>query len=242
VPTPVLDLHGQFADPDNPFVQRAHPTVLDAAKSLPFAPFECSRDAGSNEWKSNALAVSEIFGYVAGLGDMQRDVVYQAIGDADRAVGFGDPAGDSLPGYPTREDVLARIEERERSRHVPNVTARCRPLLEMDLFRPQANEPDLLTQIHSGLVIDLHNLYAETLQLAAGAFVLRKIYKDMFRTNYPESRKIAGVIRVRQGQDLPAQIEQLTVGSAYVQTPEMPLGTVVQMYPLEDSLSSTGSG
>lgn len=165
------------------------------------------------------------------------------------------------------------------------------------MFRPQENEPDLLTQVHSGLVIDLHNLYAETLQLAAGAFVLRKLYKDMFRwgatdrlrlaivldeahrlarditlpkimkegrkfgiavivasqgmsdfhpdvlgnagtkvvfrTNYPESRKIAGFIRVRQGQDLPAHIEQLTVGSAYVQTPEMPFGTIVQMYPLE---------
>jgi DNA helicase HerA-like ATPase len=56
--------------------------------------------------------------------------------------------------------------------------------------------------------------------------------KVVFRTNYPESRKIAGFIRVRQGQDLPGQIEQLSVGTAFVQTPEMPFGTLVQMYPM----------
>jgi DNA helicase HerA-like ATPase len=195
--------------------------------------------------------------------------------------------------------VLTRIEEGERSRHVSNVTARCRPLLEMDLFQPEANNTDLLTQIRAGLVIDLHNLYVETLQLAAGAFVLRKVYKDMFhwgqadrlrlaivldeahrlardvtlpkimkegrkfgiavivasqgladfhpdvlgnagtkvifRTNYPESRKLAGFIRARQGQDLATRVEQLGVGSAYVQTPEMGYGSIVQMYPLEEA-------
>jgi DNA phosphorothioation-dependent restriction protein DptH len=60
--------------------------------------------------------------------------------------------------------------------------------------------------------------------------------KIIFRTNYPESRKIAGFIRARQGQDLPSRIEQLTVGSAYVQTPDMPFGTAVKMYPLESVL------
>jgi DNA helicase HerA-like ATPase len=155
----------------------------------------------------------------------------------------------------------------------------------------------LLATIRKGLVIDLHNLYAETVQLAAGAFVLRKLYRDMFhwgpaeglrlvlaldethrlardttlpkimkegrkfgiavivasrglsdfhqdvlgnagtkvifRTNYPESRRIAGYIRARPGQDVAARIEQLPVGSAYVQTPEMTYGVVVRMYPLD---------
>jgi DNA helicase HerA-like ATPase len=57
--------------------------------------------------------------------------------------------------------------------------------------------------------------------------------KVIFRSNYPESRKIAGFIRGRQGEDLVARIEQLSVGVAYVQTPEMRLGSVVKMYPLE---------
>ena len=58
--------------------------------------------------------------------------------------------------------------------------------------------------------------------------------KVIFRVNYPESRKVSGFIRGRQGQDLSARIEQLPIGSAYVQTPEMMYGAVVKMYPMEE--------
>ncbi len=183
-------------------------------------------------------------------------------------------------------------------RQITNVSARCRPLLEMDLFKPEDNSVDLLTTVRGGAVIDVHGLYAETMQLATGAFVLRKLYKDMFhwgqadhlrlvlvldeahrlarditlpkimkegrkfgiavivasqgladfhqdvlgnagtkvvfRTNHPESRRIAGFIRARSGQDVVARIEGLPVGSAYVQTPEMTFGELVHMYPLDE--------
>jgi len=232
---------------------------------------------------------------------MQKDVVYTAVRDAYRARGFADESDAAEMQqleYPTLKDVLKRIEQHEQTRHVANVTARCRPLLEMDLFRPVEQTMDLLALIQAGLVIDLHNLFAESLQMAAGAFVLRKIYKDMFhwgyakklrlaivldeahrlakditlpklmkegrkfgisvivasqgmgdfhpdvlsnagtkmifRMNYPESRKVSGFIRGRQGQDLAERIEQLPIGSAYVQTPEMMYGSVVKMYPLEE--------
>jgi DNA helicase HerA-like ATPase len=78
VPALVLDFHGQFAAPGNPFARAVSPTVLDASRGLPFSPFEVDlADDGSGNWKAMVLAVAEIFGYVAGLGDMQRDVVYQ---------------------------------------------------------------------------------------------------------------------------------------------------------------------
>jgi len=51
--------------------------------------------------------------------------------------------------------------------------------------------------------------------------------------SYPESRKIAGFVRLRQGQDMATLVEQLRVGTAYVQTSEMSYGSQVQMYPLE---------
>jgi DNA phosphorothioation-dependent restriction protein DptH len=296
VPALVLDFHGQFSDPLSAFMRAANPTVLDAAAGLPFTPFECSPTAGIDDWKANAYAVSEIFAYVAGLGDMQRDVVYTTVRDAYRNHGFDRGFGGSLT-YPTMEEILRAIEEGERARRVANVSARLRPLLEMELFQPPDSPPNLLTTIRNGLVIDVHNLYVETVQLAVGAFVLRKLYKDMFRwgvasslrlavvldeahrlakditlpkvmkegrkfgvavvvasqglgdfhqdvlgnagtkvifrVNYPESRRIAGFIRSRQGQDLAERIEQLPVGSAYVQTPEMPFGSVIRMYPPE---------
>jgi len=240
--------------------------------------------------------VAEIFANVTGMGPMQLDIVRSAIQNAYRANGF-EEEDIADPDYPTSEEVLRRIKQEEQSRHVNNVAARCRPLLEMDLFQPTKNVPDMLSSIRSGLVIDLHNLYAEELQLTAGAFVLRKLYRDMFRwgnadrlrlaiildeahrlakdvtlpkimkegrkfgiavvvasqgigdfhqdilgnagtkvifrINYPDSKKVSGFIRGRQGQDITARIEQLPVGSAYVQTPDMLFGSVIQMYPLE---------
>ncbi|GHO82266.1 ATP-binding protein [Dictyobacter formicarum] len=299
VPALVLDFHGQFADPSEPFVQAINPTVLDAARGLPFSPFECSLEGGSNGWQANSYAVAEIFGHVVDLGNMQRDVVFSAIRDAYKDHGFSDDPDQIIKGltYPTLAEVLQNIETLAQARRVSNVAARCRPLLEMNLFRPQEQAPDLLTLVRSGLVVDLHNLYVETLQQAAGAFVLRKIYKDMFswgyakrlrlaivldeahrlakdvtlpkimregrkfgiavivasqgmadfhpdvlgtagtkvifRMNFPDSKKVAGFIRGLPGQDLPARIEQLGVGTAYVQTPEMSVGSVVKMHPLK---------
>ena len=297
VPALVLDFHGQFADPSSSFVRDIKPAVLDAAAGLPLTPFECSTATGSDDWKANALAISEIFGYVAGLGPMQQDVVYTVIRDAYRRHGFDDPQATERH-YPSMEEILKGIEEGERARSVANVLARLRPLLEMEVFRPPANPPDLLSLVRKGLVVDVHGLYAESVQLAVGAFVLRKLYKDMFRwgvaeglrlavvldeahrlakdvtlpklmkegrkfgiavvvasqglgdfhqdvlgnagtkvvfrVNYPESRRIAGFIRSRQGQDLSQRIEQLSVGRAYVQTPDMPFGSVVTMHPPDD--------
>jgi DNA phosphorothioation-dependent restriction protein DptH len=295
VPSLVLDFHGQFSDPSSPFVRRIHPVNLDAASGLPFSPFELPPDAPPSAWRANAYELAEIFGYVADLGDIQQDAIYQAIRDAYQARGYG---SEQIPavGVPTLEEVLDRLDALEQTRRVANVTARCRPLLEMELFRPTPGYPDLLTQVRHGLVIDLHTLSIEAIQLAAGAFVLRKLYKDMFRwgvserlrlaivldeahrlardvtlpklmkegrkfgvavivasqgladfhpdivanagtkvifrTNYPDSRRVAGFIRARQGFDLAARIEQLPVGSAYVQTPEMAFGAQVRMYPL----------
>jgi len=141
----------------------------------------------------------------------------------------------------------------------------------------------------------LHKHPLEQLQIAAGAFVLRKIYKDMlrwgetdrlrlaivldeahrvcrdttlpkimkegrkfgvvvisasqgindfhpdvlgnagtkiiFRTNYPGSRRVAGFLRPRRSENIADQIEQLSVGTALVQTPEMRHALQLRMYP-----------
>ena len=245
---------------------------------------------------ANSYALAEIFAYVTSMGPMQRDLIYTALQDVYKAHGFADEEATDLD-YPTSGEVLKRIERKEQERHINNVAARCRPLLDMNLFRPVKDAPDMLTAIREGLIIDLHNLFAEELQVAAGAFVLRKLYKDMFRwgnaerlrlaivldeahrlakdvtlpkllkegrkfgiavivasqgindfhpdilgnagtkvifrVNYPDSKKVAGFIRGRPGQDLADRIAQLQVGNAYVQTPEMEYGSVVHMYPLE---------
>lgn len=299
VPALVLDFHGQYAEAESALVKAVRPEVVDAARGLPFSPFECSRDSGQSGWQANALTVAEIFAYVAGLGDMQKDVIFTALRDVYKAHGFADADHNSPLQYPTLKELLQRIEQQEQARHVQHVIARCRTLLEMDLFQPGEHPLDLLSIVRSGLVIDLHNLFAESLHIAVGAFVLRKVYMDMFhwgstrklrlaivldeahrlakdmtlpklmkegrkfgvavivasqsvgdfhpdvlnnagtkmifRLNYPESRKVSsGVLRTRQNQNLAERIEQLPVGTAYVQTPDMTYGSAVKMYPLEE--------
>jgi hypothetical protein len=297
LPALVVDFHGQFADPSSPYAQSASPNVIDAAQGLPFSPFEAdiNKAAGTRFWKTNCFALAEIFQYVCKLGDIQRDVVYEAIRDCYRDLGFEEGNPERLP---TIDEVRRRLEELERERGIKNVLPRCRPVMELGLFGEADVEPvDLQDLLRTGLVLDVHTLGLEAVQLAAGAFLLRKIYKDMFqwgetdrlrlaivldeahrlarditlpklmkegrkfgivvvvasqgladyhpdvvgnagtkvvyRTNFPMSKKVAGFLRARKGYDLAAAIEQLDVGEAYVQTPEMQACARVRMHPLE---------
>ena len=129
----VFDFHGQFSDPTSAYARAASPAVLDAAQGLAFSPFEAEdhREAGTSFWQTNAFVVAEIFEYVCGLGDIQRDVVYEAIRDRYQAVGFGSGEPRRLP---TVAEVATRLGELEEERRVRNVLPRCRPLLEFGLF------------------------------------------------------------------------------------------------------------
>lgn len=182
IPALVFDFHGQLGDGSNPYAQRARPTVLDAAAGLPFSPFECDATSMATGWRATALGIAEIFGSVCGLGDIQRDALYQCVRDAYITLGFEDAGSGGTLSYPTLTEILWRIEQAEGQQRTQNLAARLRPLLEFDIFRPPAEpQTSLIAAIQQGLVIDLHQLPSEMLQTMAGAFVLRKIYRDMFR-------------------------------------------------------------
>jgi len=267
LPSLILDFHGDMAaDPP------AGAQVVDAADGLRFSPFElpAGESRGVNE---TAWEVSEVIAYVCDLGDIQRNLVYEGLQQAYA----------TADGVPTMAQFAAAIEDAEREAKVKNARARIRPLTDFGLF---VDEPSGLFESvwRGGMVIDLSRLKLESVQLAAAAFVLRKIYREMFRwpqdgtlrlgvildeahrlakdvtlpklmkegrkygipvivasqgssdfhrevlgnagtkiifrTNYPESRNVAGFLRGREGQDLSQQIEQLAVGSAYVATPD----------------------
>ncbi len=295
LPALVIDFHGQFGEPTAPYAKIAKPAVLDVVKGLPFSPFEAESDqgAGTNWWRNNCFAVAEIFQYVCGLGDMQRDVVFEAIKDCYLDLGFEQ---GSARRFPTLEEFHKRLEELEEERGIRNVIPRCRPLLEFGLFPSTKAEIELGSLLIKGLVVDVSGLGVEALQMAAGAFVLRKVYKDMFlwgetdrlrlaivldeahrlardvtlpkimkegrkfgiavvvasqglsdyhpdvvgnagtkvvfRTNFPMSKKVAGFLRAPRGIELAEAIEQLDVGEAFIQTPEMSSCARVRMHPL----------
>lgn len=277
LPSLVLDFHGDMAaDPP------AGAQVIDAAQGLQFSPFELS-STDDMTVNTTAYEVAEIVSYVCGLGEIQRNHVYKGLQQACKSAG----------GVPSMKQFADAVEESEREgKGGQNARARIQPLTDFGLF---ADDPSgtFVDSWDSGAVIDLSNLRLEAVQLAAGAFILRKVYREMFRwdldgvlrlaivldeahrlakdvtlpklmkegrkygvsvvvasqgmadfhrdvignagtkivfrTNYPESKPTAGFLRNRDGQDLSQQIEQLTVGVAYVSTPDQPNARRVYM-------------
>ena len=296
LPAIVIDFHGQFSATESEYYRLAKPVVWDATHGLPFSPFEAvaSLDGGTNYWKTNCFAVAEIIQYVFGLGDIQRGLIYDAMRDCYLEAGFDT---DPLAPTPCLADLERKIRQYEERRGVRNVLSRCKPIFEFQLFNENVavGKIDLLAASKDGLVINLHKHPLEQLQIAAGAFILRKIYKDMlwwgetdrlrlaivldeahrvsrdttlpkimkegrkfgvvvisasqgindfhpdvlanagtkiiFRTNYPGSRKVAGFLKPRRNQNIADEIEQLSVGNALVQTPEMQHALRLRMYP-----------
>jgi hypothetical protein len=296
LPAITIDFHGQFGSSASEYYRLARPAVWDATQGLPFSPFDAvsTQDGGTSYWKTNCFAVAEIIQYVFGLGDIQRGLIYDAMRDCYLEAGF---ESDSHLTIPSLADLERKIRQYEERRGVRNVLVRCQPIFDFQLFNETAGtgKIDLLQASSSGLVIDLHKHPLEQLQVAAGAFILRKIYKDMFRwgetdrlrvaivldeahrvsrdttlpkimkegrkfgvvvvsasqgisdfhpdvlgnagtkiifrTNYPSSRKVGGFLKPRRDENIADRIEQLPVGNALVQTPEMSHALQIRMYP-----------
>jgi DNA phosphorothioation-dependent restriction protein DptH len=65
----------------------------------------------------------------------------------------------------------------------------------MDVFDPEKGQgQSLLEMVSNGLIVDFHDLPSETLQLAGGAFLLRKIHSDMFRWGATDHIRMALVL------------------------------------------------
>jgi len=298
LPSLIIDFHGDFVKADDSFVKKFNPMIIDAAEGLPFSPLEviAADETKSQNLLTNSFEVAEIIGYVCELGEIQRDLVYEAIRDVYQITEIESfNKGEVKP--PALNDVFERLKhlEQEHRSGVKNTVARCRPLFEFGLFR-EPNAPIRFQElIHHPTVIALNHLSMEVLQLAAGAFILRRLYKEMFlwgesdklrlmvildeahrlakdislpklmkegrkfgigvvvasqgvrdfhaavfenagtkllfRTNYPDSKKAAQLLRARENLgELSKRLENLQVGHALVQTPEMTKCSLARMF------------
>ena len=116
---------------------------------------------------------------------MQRDLVYEAISSCYKDAGFADTElNEDAPvlAPPSVSTVYARLQEMEKGRRgAQNTVARCRKFFEFDLFQEEGNQTlDFASMQKQTTIFDLHNVGIEELQMASGAFILRKLYKDMF--------------------------------------------------------------
>jgi len=187
IPALVYDFHGEFSDPAHAYHRIAHPTVIDATEGLPFSPFE----ADGKTFSDVSQTLSSIFGSVFKLGDIQRDVLYTAIRGAYTARGFGKPG--VVPPLPTARNVLQRLEMETDARS-RTIVARCRQLFESDIFRTGEIVRSFTETLQGGTVLALDTLVSEEQQLAVSAFVLRKLYRDMFARGPATAIRLAIVL------------------------------------------------
>lgn len=198
VPSLIFDFHGEFfEDADDLFAPAgaAHrPHLADAARGLPFSPFELDEPDSAQDVRDTSQAIAEIFDYVCVLGDIQRDTLMTSIRDAYQAaaIGRGDASSRALP---TMADIARRLERKEQDSRVRNVLARCRTLLEFGLFRDlPAGSPTFTDLLRDGMIVRMDNVRSDEVRTAAGAFVIRKVYRDMFGWGRADRIRLAVVL------------------------------------------------
>ena len=210
VPFLVLDFHGDLADSmertaGTDMVQR-----LDATEGLPFSPLEpiALPGKGIPDPKTTSYEVAEVIGYVGGLGDMQRDLVYRALVNS-----YGLAQVDQEAAYPSMAELSRRIEEIEKEPGEPrNVLARCRQLLEFGLFADVTDGGAFQDMLKRPTAVVLGGLPIEQLQHAAVSFMLRRIYRQMFLWGEQEQLRLMVVLdeahRVARDPTLPRLIKE----------------------------------
>jgi hypothetical protein len=178
LPSLIVDFHGDMADDPPPGAQ-----VINAAQGLQFSPFELPPSADERSVNQTAWEVAEIIAYVCGLGEIQRSHVYEGLRQAYAAA----------EGMPTMAQFAEAVEYAERESRGRNARDRIRPLTDFGLFADNPAET-FVASWRDGAVVDLSDLTLETVQLAAGAFMLRKIYREMFRWGQADSLRLAVVL------------------------------------------------
>lgn len=186
LPTLLFDFHGDMAT-DPPAGAR----VLDAALGLPFSPFETDVGPG-RPVNTAAWQIAEVLGSVAKLGTIQQNHVYRALQTAYERHGWtGQIAGETLPSPQELGECIQEVEAGAQGR---NARERLAPFTDFGLFADTVEPGFELVSRGSSLVVDLSKHALEEVQLFGAAFVLRKVYREMFQWGPARAMRLAVVL------------------------------------------------
>ena len=169
----VFDYHGEFSRPESP-LQRLHRVNVVRPTPLPFSPLEPVGDWSRDSWKAECVAVREIVAYVCGLGEIQAYVFEDALEAA-----YEEQVSDGqLQALPTMGRVWELLQKSASQQRDKRVVFRTKQLFDYGLFADVTRpEQDAFRRLLKGItVLDLSGLKQDTLQHAAAAFTLRRIY------------------------------------------------------------------
>lgn len=181
VPVVVFDVHGEYRD----LVEDLGGRLIDYKREVRINPL----DPGKRKPKAVAFEVREIISNIfRGLGDIQRNMLYELIIEAYKEKGFDpdkEPTGHQEP--PDFNDLARIIEnkrkERQKDQALEGLIARLKPLLDFNLFSAERglNISELLKP---GItVIDLSTLdvpSSEELKSAIVVFTSRKLWDHLY--------------------------------------------------------------
>ena len=187
LPSIVFDFHGEMGSRI-----KYESNLVDVSKDgLPFNPFEFDATAAL-PIRSASQEIAEILSSIGSLGEIQTTNVNLAIRDCYQNTGWDDQGivGTDLPNISQFIASLASIEAQNKGK---NAAARLLSFTDYGLFK---NENSGVFNIldPKGYVFDVSKYRQEDVRITAGAFILKKIYNEMFQWKNASAPRLAIVL------------------------------------------------
>lgn len=187
LPSVVFDFHGDMG----PKLKFKSNEINVAVDGLPFSPFEFDA-GGALPIRTAAQEIAEILESIGNLGEIQTTNVNLAIRDAYRVQGWDDNSatGERLPNIDDFKKSLASVEAQNKGK---NAGARLLSFTDYELFRNGNTQNfDVLNPL--GWVFNVSKYRQDEVRITAGAFILRRIYNEMFQWNNAARPRLAIVL------------------------------------------------
>jgi DNA helicase HerA-like ATPase len=162
-----------------------------AMEGLPFSPFEFDA-GGALPIRTASQEIAEILESIGNLGEIQTTNVNLAIREAYRIQGWDDKGavGDRLPNIEDFKSSLVAIEAQNKGK---NAGARLLSFTDYELFRNTSSDSfDVLNPL--GWVFNVSKYRQDEVRITAGAFILRRIYNEMFQWKTATRPRLAIVL------------------------------------------------
>jgi hypothetical protein len=187
LPSVVFDFHGDMG----PKLKFKSNEINVAVEGLPFSPFEFD-SGGALPIRTASQEIAEILESIGNLGEIQTTNVNLAIREAYRIRGWDDKGavGDGYPNIEDFKSCLAAIEAQNKGK---NAGARLLSFTDYELFRNDISD-NFKALNPDGWVFNVSKYRQDEVRITAGAFILRRIYNEMFQWKNATRPRLAIVL------------------------------------------------
>ncbi len=206
VPAVIFDFQGEYMDPKladadgRTFLECTKAVVLDAADGIAVNPLEVPDDPHTGNKQNFMKVVYQVATSLAkifGLGDIQRAILRDGIGQAFVVNGFvaGNKAswGNPPPTLSQVWEILKHLEQSEGG-NIRNLNLRIQPLFDTGVFLEGTDGQSFDSVLSRTSIVRLSNLATPELMVAVSRFVLQKIYANMLSKGPCDQLRVFAVV------------------------------------------------